>query len=151
MGFNDMALLSRGIDTGCFSPAKRSESLRAEWGLEPGDRVVLHVGRMAPEKNYDLLFKIYAAMQKADSRLKFVLAGDGPLREQLISQHPNCIFAGFFSREEIGRYYASADIYVHASLTETFGNVLTEAMASGLAAASFDYAAWPEWFVGLVR
>ncbi len=141
MGFNDMALLSRGIDTGCFSPAKRSESLRAEWGLEPGDRVVLHVGRMAPEKNYDLLFKIYAAMQKADSRLKFVLAGDGPLREQLISQHPNCIFAGFFSREEIGRYYASADIYVHASLTETFGNVLTEAMASGLAAASFDYAA----------
>ena len=141
MGFNDMALLSRGIDTECFSPAKRSESLRAEWGLEPGDRVVLHVGRMAPEKNYDLLFKIYAAMQKADSRLKFVLAGDGPLREQLISQHPNCIFAGFFSREEIGRYYASADIYVHASLTETFGNVLTEAMASGLAVASFDYAA----------
>jgi glycosyltransferase involved in cell wall biosynthesis len=55
--------------------------------------------------------------------------------------HPECVFAGFFSRDEIGRYYASADIYVHASLTETFGNVLTEAMASGLAAAGFDYAA----------
>ena len=55
--------------------------------------------------------------------------------------HPDCIFAGFFSRDEIGRYYASADIYVHASLTETFGNVLTEAMASGLASAGFDYAA----------
>ena len=55
--------------------------------------------------------------------------------------HPDCVFAGFFSRDEIGRYYASADIYIHASLTETFGNVLTEAMASGLAAAGFDYAA----------
>jgi glycosyltransferase involved in cell wall biosynthesis len=56
-------------------------------------------------------------------------------------EHPDCIFAGFFSRDEIGRYYASADIYIHASLTETFGNVLTEAMASGLATAGFDYAA----------
>lgn len=141
MGFRDMALLSRGIDTDCFDPAKRSEELRAEWGVKPGDRVVLHVGRMAPEKNYDLLFKIYAAMRNADSRLKFVLAGDGPLRDQLIARNPDCIFAGFYSREEIGRYYASADIYIHASLTETFGNVLTEAMASGLAVAGFDYAA----------
>ena len=55
--------------------------------------------------------------------------------------HPECTFAGFFSREEIGRYYASADIYIHASLTETFGNVLTEALSSGLAVAGFDYAA----------
>lgn len=141
LGFNDMSLLSRGIDTVCFSPEKRSQELRSEWGVKPGDRVVLHVGRMAPEKNYDLLFKIYQAMRAEDARLKFVLAGDGPLREQLIAQHPECIFAGFYSREEIGRYYASADIYVHASLTETFGNVLTEAMASGLAVTSFDYAA----------
>jgi glycosyltransferase involved in cell wall biosynthesis len=58
-----------------------------------------------------------------------------------MKEHPDCIFAGFFSRDEIGRYYASADIYIHASLTETFGNVLTEAMASGLATAGFDYAA----------
>lgn len=141
MGFENMALLSRGIDTGCFSPERRCDALRREWGVEPGDRVVLHVGRMAPEKNYDLLFDIYAAMREADPRLKFVLAGDGPLRDQMVAGHPECIFAGFFSREEIGRYYASADIYIHASLTETFGNVLTEAMASGLAVAGFDYAA----------
>ncbi len=140
-GFDHMTLLSRGIDTACFAPAKRCDGLRAEWGVKPGDRVVLHVGRMAPEKNYDLLFKIYAAMRAADPRLKFVLAGDGPLREQLVADHPECRFAGFYSREEIGRYYASADIYIHASLTETFGNVVTEAMASGLAVASFDYAA----------
>jgi glycosyltransferase involved in cell wall biosynthesis len=141
MGFANTALLSRGIDLECFSPDQRSAELRAEWGVQPGDRVVLHVGRMAPEKNYDLLFKIYAAMRAVDPRLKFVLAGDGPLRDQLIADHPECIFAGFYSREEIGRYYASADIYVHASLTETFGNVLTEAMASGLAVVGFDYAA----------
>lgn len=141
MGFHDMALLSRGINTECFSPACRSEALRAEWGVGPEDRVVLHVGRMAPEKNYELLFRIYDAMREADPRLKFVLAGDGPLQEKMIADHPECMFAGFFSREEIGRYYASADIYVHASLTETFGNVLTEAMSSGLAVAGFDYAA----------
>ncbi len=141
MGFNDTSLLSRGIDIACFSPSRRSDELRAEWGVQPGERVVLHVGRMAPEKNYELLFKVYAAMREVDPLLKFVLAGDGPVKDQLMGEHPECIFAGFYSREEIGRYYASADLYIHASLTETFGNVLTEAMASGLAVAGFDYAA----------
>jgi glycosyltransferase involved in cell wall biosynthesis len=115
--------------------------LRAAWGAQPDDPVVLHVGRMAPEKNYALLFEIYAAMRATNPRLRFVLAGDGPLRDALIRQHPACLFAGFYSREEIGRFYAAADIYIHASLTETFGNVLTEAMASGLAVAGFNYAA----------
>lgn len=140
-GFRDLALLSRGVDTDCFAPGRRSDELRAEWGAGPDDPVVLHVGRMAPEKNYTLLFRIYDAMRAANPRLRFVLAGDGPLRDGLIRQHPGCIFAGFYSRQEIGRYYASADIYIHASLTETFGNVLTEAMASGLATAGFNYAA----------
>jgi glycosyltransferase involved in cell wall biosynthesis len=96
---------------------------------------------MAPEKNYDLLFRAYAAMRLANPACRFVVAGEGPLKSALTRRHPDVLFAGFFSREEIGRYYASADIYVHASLTETFGNVLTEAMASGLAVAGFDYAA----------
>jgi glycosyltransferase involved in cell wall biosynthesis len=96
---------------------------------------------MAAEKNYPLLFRAYSAMRKANPACRFVLAGEGPLKSALMRAHPDCVFAGFFSRDEIGRYYASADIYVHASLTETFGNVLTEAMASGLAAAGFDYAA----------
>ena len=80
-------------------------------------------------------------MKKANPACRFVLAGEGPLKRSLMRDHPDCIFAGFFSRDEIGRYYASADIYVHASLTETFGNVLTEAMSSGLASVGFDYAA----------
>ncbi len=140
-GFRDMAVLSRGVDTRQFSPARRSEELRKEWGAGPDTPVVIHVGRMAAEKNYPLLLKAYRAMREANPACRFVLAGEGPLKASLMRQTPDSVFAGFFSRSEIGRYYASADIYVHASLTETFGNVLTEAMASGLAVTGFDYAA----------
>jgi glycosyltransferase involved in cell wall biosynthesis len=141
LGFRDVRLLSRGVDTLQFHPLRRAPELRAQWGAGPDTPVVLHVGRMAAEKNYELLFRAYAAMRAANPRCVFVLAGEGPLKARLQREHPECIFAGFFSRKEIGRYYASADIYIHASLTETFGNVLTEAMASGLAVAGFDYAA----------
>lgn len=141
LGFRNLGLLSRGVDLRSFSPSRRCLKLRAEWDAGPDNPVVLHVGRMAAEKNYPLLFRIYAQMQRANPKLRFVLAGEGPLEKQLRRDHPECRFAGFFSREEIGRYYASADIYVHASTTETFGNVLTEAMASGLACTGFNYAA----------
>jgi glycosyltransferase involved in cell wall biosynthesis len=141
LGFENVAVLSRGVDTRQFRPERRSQALRSDWNAAPDDPVVIHVGRMAAEKNYPLLFRAYAAMKRANPRCRFVLAGEGPLKRSLMRDHPECVFAGFFSRDEIGRYYASADIYVHASLTETFGNVLTEAMASGLAAAGFDYAA----------
>jgi glycosyltransferase involved in cell wall biosynthesis len=141
LGFRNVALLSRGVDTRQFTPERRSPALRADWRAGPEDPVVIHVGRMAAEKNYPLLFRAYAAMAAANPRCRFVLAGEGPLKRSLMKAHPDCVFAGFFSRDEIGRHYASADIYVHASLTETFGNVLTEAMASGLAVAGFDYAA----------
>lgn len=140
-GFNDLRVLSRGVDTTLFSPAHRSAEFRARWGAGPEDPVVLHVGRMAAEKNYPLLFQIYEAMRTANPRCRFVLVGDGPLRESLQARHPEFRFTGFVPREELARHYASADIYIHASLTETFGNVLTEAMASGLAVAGFDYAA----------
>ncbi len=141
LGFCDMAVLSRGVDTWQFHPSRRSANLRLQWGAAPDDPVVIHVGRMAAEKNYELVFRCFDAMRAANPRCRFVLAGEGPLKARMVREHPECIFAGFFSREEIGRYYASADIYVHASLTETFGNVLTEALASGLAVAGFDYAA----------
>ena len=140
-GFRHLHVLSRGVDTLHFDPARRSDELRASWGAGPDDPVVIHVGRVAAEKNYPLLFRAFDAMRAAQPRLRCVLAGEGPLKAQFAREHPEHVFAGFFSREEIGRYYASADLYVHASLTETFGNVLTEAMASGLAVAGFNYAA----------
>jgi glycosyltransferase involved in cell wall biosynthesis len=141
LGFLNLRVLSRGVDARQFRPERRSQSLRSEWNAGPDDPVVIHVGRMAAEKNYPLLFQVYAAMRRANPACRFVLAGEGPLKRSLMRAHPDCMFAGFFSRDEIGRYFASSDIYIHASLTETFGNVLTEAMASGLAAAGFDYAA----------
>jgi glycosyltransferase involved in cell wall biosynthesis len=140
-GFTRLGVLSRGVDTRQFSPAHRSPALRAAWGAANGDVVVLHAGRLAVEKNYSLLFRAYAAMRGANSRLRFVLVSDGPLRSALQAAHPECIFTGFIPRDDLARHYASADVYVHASLTETFGNVLLEAMASGLAVVSFDYAA----------
>ncbi len=141
LGFRNLAVLSRGVDVAQFNPARRSRELRSTWGADDSTPVVLHVGRMAPEKNYALVFRAFEAMHAANPRCRFVIAGEGPLKAQLCREHPECVFAGFFSRKEIGRYYASADIYIHASLTETFGNVLTEAMASGLAVAGFNYAA----------
>lgn len=141
LGFRNLGLLSRGVDTRQFGPERRSNALRAEWRAAPTDPVVIHVGRMAAEKNYPILFEAYAAMKRANPACRFVLAGDGPLKRSLMRAHPDYIFAGFFSRDELGRYYASADVYIHASETETFGNVLTEAMASGLAVAGYDYAA----------
>lgn len=141
LGFHRLLTLSRGVDLTHFSPDRRSAELRASWGAGPDDPVVLHVGRMAAEKNYPLLLRSFAAMQAANPRVRCVLAGEGPLKASLARAHPEHTFIGFFSREEIGRYYASADVYIHASLSETFGNVLTEALASGLAVAGFDYAA----------
>jgi glycosyltransferase involved in cell wall biosynthesis len=140
-GFCNVALLSRGVDTWQFHPARRSPALRAKWGAGEDDPVVIHAGRMAAEKNYDLLLRAFEAMRRANHRCRFVLVGDGPLRPRLQRENPTCVFTGFIARGDLAQHYASADLYIHASLTETFGNVLTEAMASGLAVAGFDYAA----------
>lgn len=140
-GFENVELLSRGVDTWQFHPARRTEALRRRWGAQPDDPVAIHAGRMAAEKNYDLLLRAFAAMRAANPRCRFVLVGDGPLRARLQRENPTYVFTGFISRHDLAQHYASSDIYVHASLTETFGNVLTEAMASGLAVAGFDYAA----------
>jgi glycosyltransferase involved in cell wall biosynthesis len=129
------------VDTRQFGPERRHFALRASWRAGPDDPVFLHVGRLAVEKNYGLLFRAYGAARAARPGCRFVIVGDGPLRASLEGAHPECIFTGFIPRDELARHCASADIYIHASLTETFGNVLTEAMASGLAVAGFDYAA----------
>ena len=144
-GFRNLAVLSRGVDTWQFHPARRATLLRLKWRVEDSDPVVIHAGRMAAEKNYDLLFRCHDAMRAANPRCRFVLVGDGPLRAQWQRARPDTVFTGFVSRGELAQHYASGDIYIHASRSETFGNVLTEAMASGLAVAGFDYAAAREF------
>ncbi len=142
MGIKNVAVLSRGVDTKLFSSAKRSLSLRLSWGVNnEHEPVLLYVGRMAAEKNLDLAIKAYQAMYKKDKQLKFVLVGDGPLLNKLQQENPKFIFAGMQTGEELAKYYASSDIFIFPSITETFGNVVLEAMASGLGVIAYDYAA----------
>ena len=141
LGFRNVRLLSRGVDTWQFHPAHRTHELRRRWHADDDDPVVIHAGRLAPEKNYGLLFRAFDAMRGANPRCRFVVVGDGPLRAKWQRVRQDVVFTGFIPRDELARHYASADIYIHSSLTETFGNVLTEAMASGLSVAGFDYAA----------
>jgi glycosyltransferase involved in cell wall biosynthesis len=140
-GYLNLRVLSRGVDTALFTSRRRQDVLRAAWGAGPDDPVVIHTGRMAREKNYGLLFRAYAAMRRANPRCRFVLVGDGPLRASLEREHGHCLFTGFVDRDTLARHYASADLYLHASTTETYGNVAAEALASGLAFAGYNYAA----------
>jgi len=140
-GYRNLRVLSRGVDSTLFSPAQRSAALRRDWGVQPEDPVVIHTGRLAREKNYGLIFRAFAALRAAHPRCRFVVVGDGPLRPALQAQNPHVLFTGFVDRETLARHYASGDIYLHASATETYGNVAAEALASGLAFAGYDYAA----------
>jgi len=140
-GFRNLRLLSRGVNTRVFSPAHRSEALRAQLGLKPDDLLVIHVSRLAPEKNYPLLFEAFRAVQAVLPSAQLVVVSDGPLRKKLTRQHPYVQFTGFLGRAYLAEHYASADLFLYPSLSETFGNVVTEAMASGLPVVGFDYAA----------
>lgn len=140
-GFRGLKVLSRGVDTALFNPGARDAALRASWGVGPDDPVVIHCSRMAPEKNYPVLLRCYRAMREVNPATRFVLVGGGPLRESLQRENPWITFTGFVERADLARHLASADVYIHASRTETFGNVVTEAMAAGLAVAGYDYAA----------
>ena len=145
LDFERLAIVGRGIDTSLFSPARRSEDLRRSWGCRDGDAVVLSVGRIAAEKNLHLFMQAATAMCAADPRARIVVVGDGPVREELAHFHPRVLFAGLRTGEDLAAHYASADVFLFPSLTETFGNVTVEAMASGLAVLAFDYAAAREY------
>ena len=140
-GFERVHVVPRGVDTSQFSPSYRSQALRDAWGVSASDKVLLYVGRLAAEKNLGLVVQAYLQAKQQDSRLRMVLVGDGPMRESLQQQHPEIIFAGYQSGKDLAAHYASGDVFAFASLTETFGNVTLEAMASGLAVVAFDHAA----------
>jgi len=140
-GFENLRVVARGVDTVRFDPCHRSEALRRRWGAGPGDLVAVHVGRIAPEKNLETLLAAHAAMADRDPRVKLVFVGDGPARAALQRRCPTAVFAGLQRGEALAEHYASADVFLFPSLTETWGNVLPEAMASGLAVVAFDCAA----------
>jgi glycosyltransferase involved in cell wall biosynthesis len=141
LGFERVNVVGRGVDSALFSPARRSERLRASWGCSGNETVALYVGRLAPEKNLGLFVEAALAMREVDTELRVVLVGDGPQAADLRARHPDFVFAGMRKGGDLAEHYASADVFLFPSVTETFGNVTLEAMASGLAVAAYDYAA----------
>ncbi|MFP4541262.1 MAG: glycosyltransferase family 4 protein [Opitutales bacterium] len=140
-GFQKLSILSRGVDTALFSPARRDPALRASWGADAETPVAIYVGRIAAEKNLPLTLRAWQAMRETQPDLRLVLVGDGPERARIAREHPEVLFAGPQRGEDLARHYASADIFLFGSTSETFGNVVTEAMASGLLVLGYDYAA----------
>jgi glycosyltransferase involved in cell wall biosynthesis len=147
VGFENLHIVPRGIDTQLFNPSKHSSSLREQWAATEKTTVMLYVGRLAAEKNLPLVVQSYEMAKKICTDIKLVLVGDGPLMAELQSKYPDIIFAGFKTGEELAKHYASADMFIFASQTETFGNVTLEAMASGLSVVAFDHAAASELIV----
>ncbi|MCV2365664.1 glycosyltransferase family 1 protein [Paucibacter sp. DJ1R-11] len=140
-GFKQLTVVSRGVDIQQFSPGRRSAALRAEWGVAEDDLVVVYVGRLAPEKNLATLTAAFEAVLQVQPRARLVVVGSGPQQAELQARWPQAIFAGQRKGEDLAAHYASGDLFLFPSLTETFGNVTTEAMASGLPVLAFDYAA----------
>jgi len=146
-GFRNLRVVARGVDTALFTPARRSDALRASWGAAPHETVLLHVGRLAPEKNLGPVISAFEQLVRTAPSAKLVFVGDGPARDSLRMRCPGAVYAGMRTGEDLARHYASGDIFLFPSVTETFGNVTVEAMASGLAVVAYDYAAAAEHIV----
>lgn len=140
-GFERLHTVARGVDTTLFAPSRRDPALRRSWGLGENDLAVLYVGRLAGEKNPELAARAFAGMRRLAPQARMIWVGDGPRRAKLQREYPQHIFCGMQTGEDLARHYASADAFIFPSLTETYGNVVPEAMASGLAVLGFDYAA----------
>lgn len=140
-GVKNVGVLGRGVDTGLFHPEKRDEALRKTWGAGSDTLVAVYVGRLAAEKNLPMTVQAFEELRASRPDFAGVFVGDGPRAKALAAEHPGYVYAGAQVGEDLARHYASADLFVFPSETETFGNVVLEAMASGLAVLAYDYAA----------
>lgn len=147
MGFERLQVVARGVDTQLYSPERRSDALRTQWGASAQTLVLLSIGRLAAEKNLDLVVESYQKIRAAVPDCKLVFVGDGPYRATLEAKCPDAVFAGFRTGIDLAQHYASADVFLFPSLTETFGNVTLEAMSSGLPVVAFEHAAAKELIV----
>ncbi|MFC5581181.1 glycosyltransferase family 4 protein [Rhodanobacter terrae] len=137
MGICNARLLRRAVDTQLFHPNRRDDDLRSAWGVDAATPVVLYVGRIAPEKNLELAVQAFRAIQQRMPKARYVWVGDGPARAALEAANPDFIFAGTQRDEALARHYASADLFPFPSLSETFGNVILEALAAGLPVVAY--------------
>ena len=138
-----LLVVGRGVDVSRFSPQYYSDVLRQQWKVTSSTKVMLYVGRLSPEKEIDVLIKAYFSMKKNTQQdIKLVIVGDGPERNRLemLCQGGEVVFTGNLSGLKLAQAYASANVFVFASQVETFGNVVLEAMASGLPIIAYNYA-----------
>ena len=153
-GFNNLAVVGRGVDTSRFAPQKASAELRLRWRSGEGAPapagaapVLLYVGRVAAEKNIELALQAFDAARRAHPGTRLVVVGDGPLCARLAAAHPAALFVGVQRGDALAEHYASADLFLFPSLSDTFGNVTLEALASGLPVVAFNVAAAAEHVV----
>lgn len=137
-GFEGVRVWGRGVDTARFAPRHRSAAFREAIGCTPETCLVTYVGRLAPEKGIDVAMRAMTQLLRAEpGRLRFALVGDGPAEERLRALAPEgTVFLGRLEGQALAEAYASADVFLFPSTTETFGNVVLEAMASGVAVVS---------------
>lgn len=137
-GIRNTELWSRGIDLERFSPVERDPALRARAGADAEHPMLLMVSRLVREKDLADLVAMNRLLRDRGARYRLALVGDGPMRGELERKLPDAFFAGHQSGEALARWYASADVFVFPSTTETFGNVVLEALASGVPAVVVD-------------
>jgi glycosyltransferase involved in cell wall biosynthesis len=127
-----IGLCPRGVDETAFSPAHRSERLRAEWQVSDARPALLYVGRVSREKGLVLLPALQRQLRARGLPHRWIIAGHGPMHAELTAQLSDAVFTGALNRQQVAEAFASADIFVFPSRTDTAGNVVLEAQASGL-------------------
>lgn len=135
-------VIGRGVDSQRFHPEYRNMNLRQQWQADEHTTVLLSVGRISPEKDLNVIFQNYRLLKQRQPQRKLVLVvvGHGPMLDEYQQQYPDVVFMGAQMGEALSQCYASADVFVFPSRVETFGNVVLEAMASGLPVLAYDYA-----------
>ena len=138
-GIKNVKIWSRGIDTDCFNSSKRNPELREEWKVA-NRTVILFTGRFVYYKDINIVMKVYDRVMtgKLKDRVLFVMVGHGPEEDILKKEMSDALFPGYLYGDDLYSAYASADIFLFPSRTETFGNVVQEAIASGLPAIVSD-------------
>jgi len=134
----DIGIWSRGIDRHVFDPARRSLDWRRSLGFADDDFVILFFGRIVLEKGIDVFALTIAELQRRGVAHRVLVLGDGPAKDSFAAQVPGAIFAGHQNGTDLGRAVASADLLLQPSVTETFGNVTSEAMACALPVVGAD-------------
>jgi glycosyltransferase involved in cell wall biosynthesis len=127
-----LKILPRGLDTTLFSPEHRDPAFWQKFGEHNGAVHLLYVGRISKEKDLDVLAQAYRQLRDEGLPIQLYLVGDGPYLQALHEAMPEAIFTGYLRGKELAAAYASADVFVFPSTTDTFGNVVIEAQASGV-------------------